>query len=100
MSGVIIIAVIFIASLVVSPGLVSEDDQMDGKGNYTKEALDQQDLLKDALTDYSIRTNVPVNDLLEGQMDVVTKRTGGKTIAQIEAEKTGAVQCRNFQLRL
>tara|TARA_Y100000590_G_C15594764_1_gene967567 strand:+ start:507 stop:1220 length:714 start_codon:yes stop_codon:yes gene_type:complete len=37
MSGVIIIAVIFIASLVVSPGLVSEDDQMNGKGKGVNE---------------------------------------------------------------
>ena len=57
-------------------------DQMDGEGNYTAEALAQQDLLKDALTDYSIRTNVPANDLLEGERDIVTKRTGGLTNAE------------------
>jgi hypothetical protein len=69
-------------------------DQMDGEGNYTAEALAQQDLLKDALTDYSIRTNVPANDLLEGERDIVTKRTGGLTTSerislrkQREAEK-------------
>jgi len=69
-------------------------DQMDAEGNYTAEALAQQDLLQDALTDYSIRTNVPANDLLEGERDIVTKRTGGLTTSerislrkQREAEK-------------
>ena len=67
---------------------------MDAEGNYTAEALAQQDLLQDALTDYSIRTNVPANDLLEGERDIVTKRTGGLTTSerislrkQREAEK-------------